>query len=181
MQVIIKYSAFCDNLALRDSVRCLYATSFPKEERRCFNELFQLCDDKTVPFAVATALCDGDFAGFITLWKFDKFLYIEHFAVVESMRGCGIGGKILENIIAKYREQPIVLEVEIPSNNLARRRIGFYEKYGFNIWESVDYVQPPYEADGQNVPMKLMSRNIPTPSFLHDCVAVMYRNVYGVE
>ena len=52
----------------------------------------------------------------------------------------------------------ILLEAEPPLTEIARRRIGFYERAGFEIIDA-DYIQPPYEETGRGVPLYLMAYN----------------------
>ena len=80
--------------------------------------------------------------------------YVEHFAVCPGMRNRGYGRKVLGMLRSRLRT-PVVLEVERPDSELAARRIAFYRRNGFTLWES-DYVQPPYRPGGDAVPMRLM-------------------------
>ncbi len=66
----------------------------------------------------------GKIIGFIAIWEFDDFVYVEHFALTESCRGLGLGSKMLKET-AKLFEKPLCLEVEPPTTDIARRRIRF--------------------------------------------------------
>ena len=67
---------------------------------------------------------------FITVWKFEDFAFIEHFAVNPFYRNQGLGSLILHEILNLLQCQ-ICLEVELPKTDFAKRRIGFYERNGF--------------------------------------------------
>ena len=49
----------------------------------------------------------------------------------------------------------IVLEVEMPVEEMAKRRINFYQRQGFVLWEK-EYKQPPYKPGDDFLPMYLM-------------------------
>ena len=59
------------------------------------------------------------------------------------------------NALSRNIEKPIVLEVERPIEEMAERRINFYKRQGFNLWEN-DYHQPPYRKGDDFLPMNLM-------------------------
>ena len=129
--------------------------------------------------AVATGECGGEFCGFITWWDFGDFVYGEHFAMLPECRGAGIGGEVIDRVVADAGK-PVVLEVELPTNDTARRRIGFYERHGFTLCDA-EYVQPPYDAGGEGVPMRLMSHGMPLDAETFERVRdTLYAEVYGV-
>ncbi len=47
------------------------------------------------------------------------------------------------------------MEVERPLEEMAKRRINFYQRHGFTLWEN-DYYQPPYKPGDDYLPMYLM-------------------------
>lgn len=52
----------------------------------------------------------------------------------------------------------LVLEVERPADEPSQRRIRFYKDlHGFTLHDTFDYHQPPYQKEGQAVPLYLMS------------------------
>ena len=55
---------------------------------------------------------------------FADFVYVEYLAVDPDIRGGGIGARILSQLRDGVRK-PVVLEVEPPFNELAKRRIQF--------------------------------------------------------
>ena len=75
--------------------------------------------------------------GFITYWDFDRFYYVEHFATNPALRNGGYGKRTLEHL-CEHLKYPIVLEVERPVEEMAKRRINFYQRHGFTLWEK-DY------------------------------------------
>ena len=86
--------------------------------------------------------------------EFDDFYYVEHFAIDPTLRNGGYGKKTLDYLCKKL-DRPIVLEVEMPVEEMAKRRINFYQRQGFILWEK-EYKQPPYKPGDNFLPMYLM-------------------------
>lgn len=97
----------------------------------------------------------GILQGVVALWDFDNFLYIEHFAINPLFRNEGIGGRILDEMI-NWVGKPIVLEVEVPKDEITKRRVGFYERHGF-LFHDYPYLQPPMRAGQEMLPLRLMT------------------------
>ncbi len=131
----------------------LLTAAFPPEEYRDFEELRVLTQDDP-RFRNHAILDRGELVGVLSYWDFGRFHYVEHFAVCPGMRNRGYGRKVL-GMLRSRLHTPVVLEVERPDSELAARRIAFYRRNGFTLWES-DYVQPPYRPGGDAVPMRLM-------------------------
>ncbi len=158
----------------------LYLTSFPVEERRPW-PLILNSKSPYGPFLKILLVDDGTgdrFAGLLTVWHFDDFNYIEHLAIAPELRGGGLGALVLESL-KTLNDNFWVLEVEPPTtdNPMAARRIGFYERNGFTLYD-YNYIQPPYTPSQPSVPMKLMAD---IPDMLPRNVAyTLRREVYGV-
>lgn len=132
----------------------LYRLAFPPEERRSFGALEYVLNHRA-GFEADALMKEGNFCGFFTYWNFDKFYYVEHFAVDPAMRGQNIGSEVMKAFLEKINK-PVVLEVEMPENADAIRRIRFYEKLGLKV-VSHSYVQPYYDGSGKILPMLIMT------------------------
>ena len=131
----------------------LYALAFPTAERRTWAGLeYELNYEKR--FFAQAILRDEKFVGLLNYWTFDRFFYIEHFAVTPTMRDQHIGTDALK-MFKLETKLPIVFEVEMPVDSTSIRRILFYERLDFSVI-SHNYAQPPYEGDGFLIPMQLM-------------------------
>lgn len=142
------------------SAAALYEAAFPPEERRPTPRWLELVAGDDGRFEITEVrTADGRFAGFITTWDLTTCRYVEHFAILASERGGGIGGAAFDDLMERVGNdgKPLVLEVEEPADDLSRRRIGFYERHGMHLLRETPYVQPPYHAGGQPLPMKLMT------------------------
>lgn len=107
----------------------LYKEAFPDFERRTsVQQAKALASDDFNLEAFEDA--NGNFAGFIAYWNFPESVFIEHFAVIEKFRACGIGSKILGGFLEKHLK-PCIIEIEIPEDEISRRRLRFYENFGF--------------------------------------------------
>jgi len=135
--------------------RKLYHQSFPEEERRdedYFRETV-MCDRFHNDVLVTD---NNEFAGIFYWWNLSGGIkYIEHFATIPSLRGRGLGRNILSEFI-NLCDELILLEVEIPTEDIQYRRINFYKRLGFYNNE-YDYVQPPYASYKPEVPLRIMS------------------------
>lgn len=156
----------------------LYLAAFPASERRTADEWRRQLR-RGHPFRLLLIARERSFAGFISLWDFADFTYVEHFAVCEATRGGGIGGTAIDTL--RCQRPRLVLEVEPPADEMARRRIGFYRRHGFCPSER-PYLQPPYCQGGEWLRLMLMTTE---PAFLEQeferVKATIHRNVYGIQ
>jgi GNAT superfamily N-acetyltransferase len=136
-------------------VQSLYESAFPPDERRDFGALLDIAATKPA-FHAEIYKKETALLGFIFYWMFRDFVYVEHFAIAESLRGQGYGRRFLSELCRKTA-LPAVLEVEVPENELHKRRIRFYETLGFKL-SDMPYLQPAYSPDKNPVPMLLMYR-----------------------
>ncbi len=97
---------------------------------------------------------DNSPVGFISLWSFPEFLYIEHFAIDVNCRSHGYGSLVLQKIKDEYKK-PVILEAEIPLTTEQIKRIVFYDRNGFKV-NSFPYIQPSYHG-GEGVPLNILS------------------------
>ncbi len=97
----------------------LMTQSFPSEEYRELEELRKYTDTKT-HFYNNIIFHNNTPVGLITYWDFGHFYYIEHFAIDPAQRNGGYGKSVL-NHLCQLLKHPIVLEVEIPQEEMAKR------------------------------------------------------------
>lgn len=131
--------------------------SFPDVEYRSYEKQKELLEHSMYDIEVYEA--EGRVKGYITSWKFEDFNFVEHLVVKGDARGEGIGTKILESAKGKWKK-PIYLEVELPENEICRRRIRFYERCGFT-YNDHPYVQPPLMPGYDEIPLRIMSSHGP--------------------
>lgn len=123
---------------------------------------------------------NGEPGALLTAWEFEKFRFIEHLAVGKSLRGNGWGSKIVADY-QKADARPVILEVEPPETEMAKRRIGFYKRLGFFL-NKYPYVQPPMRETTGWCPLFLMSYPAPLGEReFQACKETLYSRVYGVK
>lgn len=126
---------------LRDQVKRLYLTSFPKEERVPWLVLRLNALRRRIDL---TAWVEGDvLRGFTASATTEKAHILLFFAVEQSVRGQGWGSEILSAV--KEEQKNVVLNIEClvptaPNYEARKRRFTFYRKNGFfdtgwHVWE----------------------------------------------
>ncbi len=165
--------------ALYTFMERLMETSFPPEEYRDLQELRTYTDNKN-HFYNNIISEDEIPVGFITYWDFGTFCYIEHFAISPAKRNGGYGKKALE-YLCRQLKCPMVLEVELPETEMSMRRINFYRRQGFVLWEN-HYEQPPYRVGNKSLPMLLMAYgNLSSERDYNKVRSLIYHDVYGCQ
>lgn len=164
---------------LLDKVEKTYNDSFPEVERRAFSLVRDLIRDEP-RFIVYALFRDNLYVGFITGWRFELYTYVEHFAIDASARNGGIGAEAMKQFLA-YCGTPVVLEVEMPADEMSKRRIGFYERLGFVLDDHV-YYQPPYRKGEEWLEMRLMTYGkIDLKGSFDEVKGNIHKHVYGVR
>lgn len=157
----------------------LYLHSFPENERRDVEDWIRLTHNEPA-FHNNIILEDSKNVGLITFWNFADFVYVEHFAIDNSIRGKGLGGLAIEMLLKKV-EKPVVLEVEPPVGDIEKRRIAFYERHGFILCDK-KYFQPAYDESKQGMELKIMYSGIDDIEEMYDeIVKSLYEKVYRTK
>ena len=134
-----------------DKIFEIMQASFPKDEYRTYEGQKALLDMEK--YNVVVTRHDKKIVAFICYWADDDIAFIEHFAVSPSIRGHGLGGAMLGELLCSLRGKMVCLEAEPPDNDTAARRIAFYERNGFHL-NAHPYMQPSL-ANGRS-PVQLM-------------------------
>ena len=110
----------------------IYTESFPPDERRDFSDVIRLLEEND-DFFIVLLSDENKAVGFISYWEWNDFSYVEHFAVDSSCRGSGYGATAMTELLKRINN-PAVLEVEKPLDDISQRRIRFYERLGFVLF-----------------------------------------------
>lgn len=110
----------------------LYEEAYPIEERTETSRLLQMIE--VCPEMTFNAIMDDsdEFAGMAVIWELGICRYLLYLAVLKEKRNMGLGAAALTSL-KKESGLPLLLEVELPTDDLKQRRIGFYERNGFHI------------------------------------------------
>lgn len=157
----------------------LLENSFPEIERRKYDNQKELFNNELYK-VVGYKNKENEVVAFIAFWSFLDFNFIEHFAVKENLRGKGLGSVLLGEYI-KSDIKSIILEVELPQDNISKKRIEFYKKIGFKL-NDYKYMQPPLEEGNELLPLKIMSfKNYLEKDDFDIKVRNIYREVYNLK
>lgn len=158
-------------------IKPLYMSSFPEEERRLWPQLTALLQGENPPIRLVLIRSRNRFAGFMTLWNIGEAIYIEHFAIEPALRGRGVGGRALREVVADVGK-PIVLEAEpAATSRQAKQRIAFYQRNGFIAFADYPYIQPAYATGLPDVELTLMATSADLD--LPRITSALHQRVYG--
>lgn len=133
--------------------RELYLRAFPKFEQRTFEHKAKgLTADSHFLYVYQ----EGEtFIGFVIYWSFDDYIYIEHYAISDAVRGKGYGSRLLTELVAKT-EKTVILEIDPVVDEVSTKRLRFYRGLGF-IENDYDHVHPPYRPEFNGHALKVLS------------------------
>lgn len=138
--------------SMYDEAMGLYQKSFPPHEQRQADCQGKIMDTRDYHFDL---IYDQDvFAGLILYWQTDSFLYVEHFCIDPKLRNGKYGQRALE--LLKEKGQTIILEIDPPVDEMAKRRQGFYQRAGFSV-NDFSHVHPPYCRGNRGHSLVVMS------------------------
>jgi Acetyltransferase (GNAT) family. len=157
----------------KDFAEDLFISAFPENERYPF-QIIWLRDRTHFHFDVIVD--DETPIAILTTDDFEDFVYVEHFAVAESLRGKGYGSQIFERLLENTSKQ-IVLEVERPEDETTRARVSFYLNLGMKL-NSYNYWQPSYVEKRLILPMRLMTRTTLEQRQYVEIRDALYKRIY---
>lgn len=164
-----------------NKIKSLYESAFPCDERRDFKVFLRLLkEDSRFTIRAGIEQESDKLIYFISYWNFGEFCYCEHFAVIPSMRGQGIGHIALHDFFNNVSDR-LILEVEPPIDELTHRRVAFYESLGMKIWKDYSYIQPPYAPELNSLELKLMTKGYFSLTEIDNAVVIIHKIVYGVD
>ena len=157
----------------------LLEVSFPKGELRtkeAFKELCQSCEF----YKIFTLFKGCELIALFTVWEFESFSFGDHFAVSPTARCGGIGTRLLCEVKNKCLS-PFILEVELPDDEMSRRRLNFYLRNGF-LKNPQDYLLPPMQEGCEAIPMHILSYPaLIGESDFDKTKSIIYKEVYGIK
>lgn len=132
----LRFVGYQNKKESRKDLRKLYDAAFPKDEQLPFwlikirlkkglGELYGIYDEE-------------EFVGLVHNAFYKDMVYIFYFAIHESQRGKGYGGRVLQTLQKKYSDKRIFLCIEAmnpKAENYDQRvkRKAFYERNGFKM------------------------------------------------
>lgn len=163
-----------------DKVYAIMEEAFPDDEHRFYDEQKALLDNPKYTIYGLRNDQNGEIKAFITVYQFDDFAFVEHFATNVLYRNQGLGAVILREL-QDMLQCRICLEVELPDTDMAVRRIGFYRRNGFSL-NNYDYIQPPMSKGKNSMPLLIMTTDGTITKGEFDTIkSTLYREVYKVK
>lgn len=166
------------DLSYMEQVYCIMEEAFPKEERRTYEDqkaLFMRDDYHMIGYVV-----DGTVTSFLAYYEEDGYCFVEHLATRAMTRGSGEGKRLLEAFLQTHKEN-ILFEVELPANEIAQRRIGFYKRLGCHIYPNVYYEQPPLQKGATWLQLYIMSTHVMDENDVREYAKRIHNDVYGIK
>lgn len=114
-----------------DDFQKLYAAAFKSGDRRDARQ--QAVAFATPGYRLAVSFEGGKILLFASYFLFGGYFYLEHFAVDESLRGQGVGARAMRELMARYPDKRLALEVDPNPADGGGRRIAFYERLGLVV------------------------------------------------
>ncbi len=106
----------------------IYTTSFPLCEQRTIDH--QQTAFRSELYHLDCYTENDKIIGLLGYWDFPNYLYIEHFAINNALRGGGYGSRILESLL-KSTDKFVIIEIDPQIDEISLRRLHFYERLGF--------------------------------------------------
>lgn len=130
----------------------LYESSFPSEEKRTLKEQNTIIKNENYnPIAF---IKDENIVAILFFWSFTQHTFIEHFAVNPTLRGQSYGSKILEDFLSRHNN--CILEIELLSDHITKKRFDFYKRFDFVINEHKHF-QIPFRQNSEKLELLLLS------------------------
>lgn len=161
-------------------VYTLMERSFPPEEVRSYENGVKILSDPNYRILISKNEAD-EILGFIAEWDLGSNIFVEHFAVDQTLRGEGIGSGMMAAYLSQATK-PVMLEVEDEKTAINERRIVFYQRLGF-YRSDYGYHQPVIRGDvSKMIPLKIMSYPEPLTAesfenFRHQVFTQIYKSI----
>ena len=154
-----------DAAALRRVYRDHVKADFPPAERKPLSMIERQV--RTGQYDTLGLFQGEELLAYAFLWRdsVGRCALLDYLAVCRGGRGQGTGSAFLEQLKAHYGGFDGLLveaEAEDPQageeqNALRRRRIDFYRRCGFSLWDKQTYMQPSYAPGLPSIPLLLMA------------------------
>ncbi len=122
----------------------------------------------------------GEIDCFLAIWELSNCVFGEHLASKPSTRGKGVGSGLLKAVLDGI-DKPFFLEVELPCDEITKRRVGMYERMGLFINEFYYEQQPLREGDKAQRLMVMSYKSPVEEAQFFPFKREIYRYVYEME
>ena len=173
----MKYELF--KLEEFDRFYQILSNNFPTKEIKEYNYMKDTFHAGL--YQVLTLKDNDQIVGIMSFYQHDDFRFIDYFAIDDSLKGKGMGSKMLQYFI-NLDDKMVILEVEHPEDEQSKRRIAFYQRNGLYINDQFEYFVPPVRNLKHRLYFHLMSskRKINNIEFEKYYPQIL-KMVYGIE
>jgi GNAT superfamily N-acetyltransferase len=130
----------------------IYQSNFPSGEQRSLADHKRALEDDR--YHCMAILEDNQVAGILFYWKLPPFVFAEHLAIGEALKGQGIGSEVLS--VLKQQVGRLILEIDPPEDKVAVRRMRFYQREGF-ILNPYLHLNLPLRIGQEKLPLRIMT------------------------
>lgn len=174
-------SLAADNDAGFAQLFAIYRDAIDPTEQKTEAALRAMLGRETQRFLVACE--DGAVVALAILWlPADADIWsLEYMAVAPSQRGKGVGAAMFDASVAAAARPIGIIEVEAPTGEAQRRRIGFYARLGCRRLGDIDYLLP-LRTNGEPPPMWLLvcgGEGDVARDVVSEWLARMFVDIYG--
>ncbi len=163
-----------------DTVYSILKDSFLTDEIRPYRQQKALFEKNMYKIFGLRDEQNKNIKAFIAIYEFDAMIFVEHFAVNSQYRNHGLGSAILREMM-NGSDKMFCLEVELPTTDIATRRINFYKRNGFYL-NDYPYTQPPLAENQKSLQLKLMSSGRPLgDTEFRRIKSLIFKDVYNCE
>ena len=162
-----------------DRLYQILSNNFPTKEIKEYNYMKDTFHAGL--YQVLTLKDNDQIVGIMSFYQHDDFRFIDYFAIDGSLKGKGMGSKMLQYFI-NLDDKMVILEVEHPEDEQSKRRIAFYQRNGLYLNNQFEYFVPPVRNLKHRLYFHLMSskRKINNIEFEKYYPQIL-KMVYGIE
>lgn len=135
----------------------LLEVSFPASERRDDDLQRQIMSHSDYRLCVIQD--DVKPVGVVGYFDAPAFVYFENFCIAPDLRNGGYGSATLR-VLTENLAKPFILEAELPTDELTRRRVAFYKRNGM-VENPYSHVQPHYRVSDPDLPLLVLTYKRP--------------------
>lgn len=127
-------------------------SSFPACERR--SDEHQLLAMRHPNYFFWGIVEQNQLVGVAGCWQTEDFVYLENFCIKDVLRNKGYGSKALQ--LLSDTQKSLILEAELPTSDLTRRRIAFYKRNKM-VQNAFAHIMPHYHVGDEDLPLVVLS------------------------
>lgn len=165
------------NLEMFDMIYEMMQNSFPIDEYRPYLEQKKLLSLSNYKIYVLREY--SEILGFVALWDFSQFIYLEHLAISHLHQNKGLGSMILKEIYSKF-DKLICLEVEPPITFISKKRVDFYIRNNFYFNDHL-IIQPPLAVNQKPLSLYLITSKMCNKKEIEEIAKLLRKEVYCIE